>query len=170
MSKNKNYTKEQKHLIKQCMIDADIIGLGKQETIDYVKSRLNLNNFSEGSYKKYRSEILNNNDNDDSNVQWISYYARKGFVEFYRKRISEMEMIQKETLSSILKKKPYEWKDGKKQKNGDRKTIWKGIKLKERWKKIDNVFLQQTIDGKYNDENEDDEDEVEDQEDEYKSI
>ena len=103
MSKKKNFTKEQKHLIKQCMIDANIMGLGKDETIDYVKSRLGLNDngnnidptFSESSYKKFRAEILNN---DESNVKWISYYARQGFVEFYRKRIAEMEMIQKETL------------------------------------------------------------------------
>ena len=79
------------------MIDAQIMGLSKYETIDYVKSRLNLD-FSEGSYQKFRSEILNDNNNEESNVQWISYYARKGFVEFYRKRISEMEMIQKETF------------------------------------------------------------------------
>ena len=45
MSKKKNFTKEQKHLIKQCMIDADIMGLSKTETIDYVKSRLNLDIF-----------------------------------------------------------------------------------------------------------------------------
>ena len=42
MSKKKNFTKEQKHLIKQCMLDADIMGLGKQETIDYLKDRLGL--------------------------------------------------------------------------------------------------------------------------------
>jgi hypothetical protein len=94
MSKKKNFTKEQKHLIRQCMLDADIMGLSKQETIDYVKSRLGLIDFSEGSYKKFRSEVLN----DESNVQWISYYARQGFVEFYRKRIAEMEMVQKETF------------------------------------------------------------------------
>jgi hypothetical protein len=96
MSKKKNFTKEQKHLIKQCLIDADIMGVCKQETIDYVKSRLGLIDFSYGSYKKFRSEILNNGEN--SNVKWISYYARQGFVEFYRKRIAEMEMIQKETF------------------------------------------------------------------------
>lgn len=109
MSKNKNYTKEQKHLIKQCMLDADIIGLGRQETIEYVKSRLNLD-FSEGSYKKYRSEILND---DESHVKWITYYARQGFVEFYRKRIQEMEMIQKETLKQwhIEMNKPDSHKD-----------------------------------------------------------
>jgi hypothetical protein len=110
MSKNKNYTKEQKCLIKQCMLDAGIIGLDKHETIEYVKSRLNLD-FSEGSYKKYRSEILN--DNDESNVQWITYYARKGFVEFYRKRITEMEMIQKETFNQwyIERNKPDSQRD-----------------------------------------------------------
>ena len=99
MSKNKNFNKVQRHLIKNCMIDAQIMSLSKHETIEYVKSRLNLD-FSEGSYKKFRSEILNGNDNGDekSNVQWISYYARHGFVEFYRKRIAEMEMIQKETF------------------------------------------------------------------------
>jgi hypothetical protein len=97
---NKNFNKVRKHLIKQCMLDAAIIGLGKAETINYVKSRLNLD-FSECSYKKFRSEVLNNNGNNNdekSNVQWISYYARQGFVEFYRKRIVEMEMIQKETF------------------------------------------------------------------------
>ena len=94
MSKKKNFTKEQKHLIKQCMIDADIMGLSKYETIDYVKGRLGLD-FSEGSYKKFRSEMLTD---DENSVQWISYYARQGFVEFYRERIVEMEMIQKETL------------------------------------------------------------------------
>jgi hypothetical protein len=107
MSKKKNFTKEQKHLIKQCMIDADITGLSKQETIEYVKSRLNLD-FSEGSYKKFK--VLKD---DESNVQWISYYARQGFVEFYRKRIVDMEMIQKETFKQwhIETNKPDSQKD-----------------------------------------------------------
>lgn len=72
----------------------EILGLSKHETIAYVKSRLGgLNeNFSEGSYKKFRSEILN--DNENNNVQWITYYARQGFVEFYRKRIVEMDLIR----------------------------------------------------------------------------
>ena len=98
MSKKKNFTKEQKHLIKQCMIDANIMGLGKHETIAYVKGRLGLESFSEGSYKKFKAQVLS----DESNVQWISYYAIQGFVEFYRKRIEEMEMIQKETLKQWL--------------------------------------------------------------------
>ena len=88
MSKKKNFIQEQKHLIKQCMIDADIMGLSKLETIDYVKSRLGLNeSFSESSYQKFRAEVLNDESND---VQLISYYARQGFVKFYRNLIVEM--------------------------------------------------------------------------------
>ena len=55
--------------------------------------------------QKYKSDRFTDNIigkmkniSDDNNVNWISYYARQGFVEFYRKRISEMEMIQKETF------------------------------------------------------------------------
>ena len=62
------------------------MGLGKFETIAYVKSRLGFDNdFSEHSYNKYRNQVLN----DETNIESISYYARQGFVEFYRKRISE---------------------------------------------------------------------------------
>lgn len=97
--RGRRFTKDQLHIIKQSLIDADIMGLGKFETIAYVKSRLGSDNdFSEHSYNKYRNQVLN----DETNINWISYYARQGFVEFYRKRISEMEMIQKETFKQWL--------------------------------------------------------------------
>ena len=122
MSRAKRYTKEQKHLIKQCMIDADIMGLGKLETIAYVKGRLGLEDnkddddktsFSEFSYNKYRKDTLS----DETNVQWISYYARQGFVEFYRKRIQEMEMIQKETFKQWI------WETNRPDPQKDKKLI-----------------------------------------------
>jgi hypothetical protein len=64
---------------------------------------------------------------------------------------------QKETFGSILKKRPNEWKDSKKQKDGNRKTIWKGKRLKERWKNKD-IFLQQTLDGSSDYDRDDEED------------
>ena len=98
MSKSKRYTKEQKHLIKQCMIDADIMGLCKQETIEYVKSRLGwINRLFHMAHTKNIDQMLSM-----TNVQWISYYARQGFVEFYRKRIQEMELIQKRHFKQWL--------------------------------------------------------------------
>jgi hypothetical protein len=56
------------------MIDADIMGLGKHETIAYVKGRLGFKeddktSFSESSSNKYRKETLL----DETNVEWISY-------------------------------------------------------------------------------------------------
>ena len=53
--------------------------------------------------------------------------------------------------------------------DGIRKTIWKGIRLKQRWKS-DDIFLQQTLDGSgssfVEDENDED-DEAELQYDEF---
>ena len=69
------------------------------------------------------------------------YFAFTRFCKFYK-----LPKEQKETFGSILKKRPYEWKDSKKQKDGNRKTIGKGKRLKERWKNED-IFLQQTLDG-----------------------
>ena len=54
------------------------MGLGKHETIDYVKSRLGLDNFSEGSYKKFRSEMLN--DHGDENQMSNGYHIMQDKV------------------------------------------------------------------------------------------
>ena len=86
------------------------------------------------------------------------YNSYRRFCKFYK-----LPVQQKETFGGILKKKPYEWKDGKKMKDGIRKTIWKGVRLKQRWNN-DDIFLQQTIDGSSNGsfvEDDNDEDEVE---------
>ena len=59
--------------------------------------------------QKYKSDRFTDNIigkvkniSDDNNVNWISYYARQGFVEFYRKRIQEMELIQTNTFQQWL--------------------------------------------------------------------
>lgn len=93
----KQFTKMQQESIRQCLLDADIMGLSVEESIAYVRSRIGTD-FSPTSYKRYRNEFLKG----DSNARWISYYARQGFVDFYRKRIAEMEMIQKNTFQQWL--------------------------------------------------------------------
>ena len=91
------YTKLQQESIKMCLLDCDIMGLSIVESINYIRSRVGIE-FSVKSYQKYKEEYFN----DESNTKWITYYARQGFVEFYRKRIAEMEMIQKETFRQWL--------------------------------------------------------------------
>lgn len=103
----KKYNKDQLQTIRTSLVDSDIMGLGQKESIAYVKSRLGGNvDFTEWSYLKYRREALNT----ETNLEWITYYAREGFVNFYRKRIAEMEMIQKSLLKKWLVEdsKPYE--------------------------------------------------------------
>jgi putative DNA primase/helicase len=84
--------------------------------------------------------IAKNSVEADNETKEVLYLAYKRFCKFHK-----LPVEQKETLGKILKKKPYEWKDGRKSK-GDRETFWKGIKLKDKWKS-DDIFIQQTIDG-----------------------
>jgi putative DNA primase/helicase len=90
----------------------------------------------------------------DNEIKEILYLAYKRFCKYHK-----LPVEQKETLGKMLKKKPYEWKDGRKSK-GDRETFWKGIKLKDKWKS-DDIFIQPTIDGTSygSDDNEEGEDE-----------
>jgi P4 family phage/plasmid primase-like protien len=94
------------------------------------------------------------------------YLAYTRYCKFHK-----LPIQQKETLGSILNKKPYGWKDGRKMTDGIRKTIWKGVRLKQRWKS-DDIFLQQTLDGSggasfVEDDENDEDDEVELQDDEF---
>jgi putative DNA primase/helicase len=92
--------------------------------------------------KSFKDKVIAKDSVDsDYEIKDDLYRAYRRFCKFYK-----LPVQQKETLGSILNKKPYGWKDGRKMTDGIRKTIWKGIRLKQRWKS-DDIFLQQTLDG-----------------------
>jgi hypothetical protein len=102
----KQFTKEQKHMLIQCIIDCDLFGLSDKEGMKYVEEKTG-RPISLTSYQRYKKLALNEN---ISNA-WIDYFARIGFVDHYRKRITEMEYLQKTNLRQLnleLDKKPEE--------------------------------------------------------------
>jgi hypothetical protein len=52
--------------------------------------------------------------NRGDSEQWIYYYARYQFVEFYRKRIKELEYVQRSLLKGLIEETE---KDAEKQKD-----------------------------------------------------
>ena len=87
---NKQFTKEQKHMLIQCIIDCDLFGLSDREGMDYVENKTG-RSISLTSYQRYKKLALN----DNTSNAWIDYFARIGFVDHYRKRMNEMETLQK---------------------------------------------------------------------------
>jgi hypothetical protein len=86
----KQFTKEQKHMLIQCITDADLFGLSDKEGIKYVEEKTG-RAISLTSYHRYKKIAMN----DNTSIAWLDYFARIGFVEHYRKRMNEMETVQK---------------------------------------------------------------------------
>ena len=106
MGINKQFTREQKHMLIQCILDCDIFGLSDNDGMKYIEEKTG-RAISLTSYHRYKKIALNNN----SSNAWINNFARVGFVDHYRKRMNEMETLQKNIYRQLnleLSKKPEE--------------------------------------------------------------
>lgn len=93
-------------MLIQCIIDCDLFGLSDKEGMKYVEEKTG-RSISLTSYQRYKKLALNNNNSS----AWIDHFARIGFVDHYRKRMSEMETLQKNMYRQLnleLSKKPEE--------------------------------------------------------------
>ena len=102
----KQFTKEQKHMLIQCIFDCDLFGLSDKEGMDYIKEKTG-RAISLTSYHRYKKIAFHGN----SSTAWINNFARIGFVDHYRKRMNEMETLQKNIYRQLnleLSKKPEE--------------------------------------------------------------
>jgi hypothetical protein len=100
---NKQFTKEQKHMLMQCIMDCDLFGFSDKEGIQYIEDKTG-RAISLTSYHRYKKIALN----DNAAGAWINNFAKIGFVDHYRKRINEMETLQRtiyRQLSLELSKK-----------------------------------------------------------------
>jgi hypothetical protein len=102
----KQFTKEQKHMLFQCIIDCDLFGLSDREGMKYIEEKTG-RAISLTSYHRYKKIAMN----DNSGTAWINNFARIGFIDHYRKRMNEMETLQKNIYRQLnleLSKKPEE--------------------------------------------------------------
>jgi hypothetical protein len=93
-------------MLMQCITDADIFGLSDKEGMKYIEEKTG-RVISLTSYQRYKKIALN----DNTANAWINNFARIGFVDHYRKRMNEMETLQKNLYRQLnleLSKKPEE--------------------------------------------------------------
>ncbi|HLN34067.1 MAG TPA: hypothetical protein VK250_02165 [Nitrososphaeraceae archaeon] len=93
---NKQFTKEQKHMLIQCILDCDLFGFSDKEGMKYIEEKTG-RPISLTSYNRYKKMALN----DNTANSWIDHFGRIGFVDHYRKRINEMERLQKDTFRQL---------------------------------------------------------------------
>jgi hypothetical protein len=105
----KHFTKEQRYTIIKCIKDCDLLGFSDKEGMKYIEDKIG-KSISIMSYQRYKNRALKDT-KYISTSKWVSYQAKIGHIESYRKRLDEMELINQETLKLWYKEIKKEEKD-----------------------------------------------------------
>ena len=87
---------EREHLA-QLVLDCDTYRLSEKESLEYISTRFG-KSISVRHYYRIKRKVLS----DESIQKWFEFFTRTGFVIELRKRMEEIELVQK-TCMRLLK-------------------------------------------------------------------
>jgi len=89
--------KFEKQHVKQLVLDCDTYRLSEKEALEYISSRFGR---SISARQYYRIKRISQS--DDTIQKWFEFYSKKGFVIELKKRMEEIEHIQKISMQLLL--------------------------------------------------------------------
>jgi hypothetical protein len=95
---DKDYTKSEKQLLISLINDYSLFGAHDDEIIQMLSVKLG-KKISETLFYRLKKESMTKR---GESGEWLDYYTRFHFVEYYRKRIEEVELIQRKLLKMFL--------------------------------------------------------------------
>jgi hypothetical protein len=99
---DKDYTDREKQMMISLINDCSLFGALDDEMIRMLSLKLGKDNsekISETLFYRLKKEAKAKRGESE---QWLDYYARYRFVEFYRKRIKELELVQRKLLKTFI--------------------------------------------------------------------
>jgi dGTP triphosphohydrolase len=94
---NKDYTKSEKQLLISLINDYSLFGSRDHEIIQMLSKKIG-KNVSETLFYRLKKEAKAKRIDSE---QWLDNYAKYQFIEFYRKRIEELEYVQRNLLKIL---------------------------------------------------------------------
>ena len=88
---NKDYTKSEKQLLISLINDYSLFGAHDNEIIKMLSEKIG-KKISETLFYRLKKEAIKKRGESEL---WLDYYAKYQFVEFYRKRMEELEFVQR---------------------------------------------------------------------------
>jgi hypothetical protein len=107
---DKDYTKSEKQLLISLINDYSLFGAHDQEIIQMLSKKIGKKISKTLFYRLKKEAIKKRGDSEE----WLDYYYRVHFVEFYRKRMEELEYVQRNLLKVLVEETE---KDKEKQKD-----------------------------------------------------
>jgi hypothetical protein len=88
---DKDYSKSEKQLLISLINDYSLFGAIDHEIIQMLSVKLG-KKISEPLFYRLKKEAVKKRGESE---QWLDYYAKYQFIEYYRKRMEELELVQK---------------------------------------------------------------------------
>jgi len=98
---NKDYSKSEKQLLISLINDYSLFGATDSEVIQMLSTKLG-KKISETLFYQLKKEAVKRRVDSE---QWLDTYAKYQYVEFFRKRIEELEFVQKTLLQALVDEK-----------------------------------------------------------------
>jgi hypothetical protein len=95
---DKDYTKSEKQLLISLINDDSLFGATDNEIIQMLSDKTG-KKISETLFYRLKKEDVKKRGESEA---WLDYYARYQFVEYYRKRMEELEFVQKKLLKTLI--------------------------------------------------------------------
>jgi hypothetical protein len=94
---DKDYSKSEKQLLISLINDYSLFGARDHEIIQMLSKKIG-KNVSETIFYRLKKEAKAKRKDSE---EWLDNYAKYEFIEFYRKRIDELEYVQKSLLKIL---------------------------------------------------------------------
>ena len=106
---DKDYTRLEKQLLISLINDYSLFGARDHEIIQMLSQKIG-KKISETLFYRLKKESKSKRGDSES---WLDYYAKYQFVGYYRKRMEELEFVQRTLLKILMeeKEKPGNQKD-----------------------------------------------------------
>ena len=94
---DKDYSKSEKQLLISLINDYSLFGATDHEIIQMLSAKIG-KKISETLFYRLKKEAKSK---EKILEAWLDYYAKYQFVEFYRKRIEELEYVQRNLIKVL---------------------------------------------------------------------
>ena len=122
---DKDHSKSERHLLISLINDYSLFGATDNEVIQMLSKKIG-KIISETLFYRLKKEAVKKRGDSD---QWLDSFARYQYVEYYRKRIDELEYVQSTLLKLLIEEKEEKEQQNKTLINQLSKTIADNTKI-----------------------------------------
>ena len=94
---DRDYSKSEKQLLISLINDYSLFGATDDEMIEMLSDKIG-KKISETLFYRLKKEVKERGESEEL----LDYYAKYQYIEYYRKRMEELELVQRKLLKALI--------------------------------------------------------------------